>query len=211
MNQVKLTLTKIGGNTVSEARLFDASKMEDIKQVGSAIEFRYKSYEDEQSGAYVVYKTGPLTLDQLKAASNTQASEGTLRLVGYVNSTSGFAIGAHDVLDASGNPLVIPNKARIISGFYEVATTFTSATDAATIAFGVATDAATGLKAATAISTGTTYDATGAAVLFTPVYGTTSTYTTKTTGARNVQYTIASETVTAGQLVVYVDVVVEGV
>jgi len=90
----------------------------------------------------------------------------------------------------------IPSGYVPISYMYYVNTTFTSATDAATIALGVETDDTDALKAATAISSGTTWDATGAPIVAAPAAG------VKTADERSLVAVIAVEALTAGVLTV---------
>ena len=115
-----------------------------------------------------------------------------VRVVNAVlDQTLNSAIGVHTLPGAT-----VPAGWIVIAYGYRVITTFTSATDAATIALGVATDGAAGLKAATAISTGTTWDAgiTGLVTAAAPVF---------TTAARSLVATIAVEALTAGKLTVH--------
>lgn len=209
---VSITPAKINGNTDTTPRIFDVSKMIGVRAdsvVPTALRFKYPSIDAGGSPTYDDILTGTLSLTTLLNNANSNAPAGTSVYIGVVSSASGFSIGAHDLLDINGNVITLPANTFIWDAAYEVTTTFTSATDAATISFGVATDAATGLKAATAISTGTTYDDVNALVAFTPV-GTVGTATTKTSAARNVQYTIAVETVTAGKLYCFLECITTG-
>lgn len=136
------------------------------------------------------------TYASFKAQTSKLARQLTLH---YDFATDGGAIGT---INLRGGQL--PDNAIINNAWYEVTTTFTSATDAATIALGVATDDATGIEGATAISAmGNIWDA---GVHDTDVDSSTaSTYTTKTTAARNLVMTLAVEAVTAGALVLHID------
>jgi hypothetical protein len=105
-------------------------------------------------------------------------------------------VGAHDI------SVDLPAKAIITRLSYEVLTTFTSATDAGTIALSV--EAADDLKAAVAISNGANpWDAGIKAGI--PV-ATAATYV-KTTVARKIVATVAVEALTAGKMYVYADYV----
>jgi predicted RecA/RadA family phage recombinase len=73
------------------------------------------------------------------------ASAGTARL--ELDATAGLAIATY-----YGDS--IPDNARVTRSWYEVGTTFTSATDAATLSLGVETDDVAGITAAIAISDG---------------------------------------------------------
>ncbi len=87
----------------------------------------------------------------------------------------------------------IPKGAKVLFGFYKVDTTATSASDAGTLSLGV--EAAADLMAATAISTGTTWDAA------TPVLLPNGTKdTVLLTADRQVTAVIAAEAFTAGKI-----------
>lgn len=95
--------------------------------------------------------------------------------------------------------LTFPAKAIITGAWYKVLTTFTSASDAGTIAISIV--GANDVVSAVAISTGTTWDAS------TPVEGipkieTTSSWLTTTVPAA-VTFTVAVEALTAGKMVVW--------
>lgn len=208
-NQVLLTIARYSGDDVTDfQQIFNPADMKGVKlnSAGTAIEFRYDAGDGKGPQTYL---TTALTLADLQNSMNTASAGGNQVFIGRINSTSGFGIGAHDVLDANGNAIVIKDNSRVWAGFYEVITTFTSATDAATISLDIATDDVAGLKAATAISTGTTYDATGAPVLLIPQQS-VGTISEKTTGDRKLQYTVAIEAVTAGAMIVFIEVINEG-
>ena len=98
-----------------------------------------------------------------------------------------------------------PKFSRTIRSYYEVLTTFTSASDAATIGFGFATDDAAGIVATTAISTGTTWDATGACVEGIQS-GAITAAGERLTADRQLQVIRGgAEVLTAGHLVLYID------
>lgn len=109
---------------------------------------------------------------------------------GVANST----IAAHPLA------LVLPAGTIITNAMYDVNTTFTSASDAATISFGIGS--ATDLKAATAISTGTTYDDVTNLVAFTPVSAATA---VKLAAEGQLTATVAVEALTAGEMTLYIE------
>jgi hypothetical protein len=109
--------------------------------------------------------------------------------------TSERTIAAHEC------GLTIPKKAIVTRAVYKVLTTFTSATDAATIAVKIVS--ANDVVSAVAISTGTTWDA-STPVLGIPVTATAATWLT-TTADSPVTFTVASEALTAGKLVLFVE------
>ncbi len=97
--------------------------------------------------------------------------------------------------------LVIPKKAIVTRAVYKVLTTFTSASDSATIAISIV--AANDVVSAVAISTGTTWDA-SIPILAIPVTATASTWLT-TTADSPVTFTVGTDVLTAGKLVLWVE------
>jgi hypothetical protein len=98
--------------------------------------------------------------------------------------------------------VTIPDNAIIIDGRIDVLTTFTSATDAGTIAIHV--QSANDIRTATAISTGTSWDA--PTIQATVPVGTVAT-AIKLTAAREITATVAVEALTAGKCKIYLDYV----
>lgn len=108
---------------------------------------------------------------------------------------------ASRTIAAHGCGLTIPKNALVTGAWYKVLTTFTSASDAGTIAISIV--AANDVVSAVAISTGTTWDAAGA-IEGLPKIETTSSWLT-TTDDSEVTFTVASEALTAGKLVLWVE------
>lgn len=106
------------------------------------------------------------------------------------DATSGKAIGTHTL---TGNSL--PSGAVIVQRDYYVITTFTSATDAATIALGATTQDDDCLKAAIAISAGANPWDAGVFIPAVPAAA------IMTTAARTLCAVVAVEALTAGKLV----------
>lgn len=111
------------------------------------------------------------------------------------SATGGSTIAAH------GLGLTIPKGASITRCVYKVLTTFTSATDAGTIALHCV--AANDIVSAAAISTGTTWDA-SIPIVCVPVTATLSTWL-HTTADSEITATVAVEALTAGKLVLFVE------
>ena len=109
--------------------------------------------------------------------------------------TGGKAIAAH------GLGLTIPKGASITRCVYKVLTTFTSSSDAGTIALHCV--AANDIVSAAAISTGTTWDA-SIPIVCIPVTATLSTWL-HTTADSEITATVAVEALTAGKLVLFVE------
>ncbi len=100
-----------------------------------------------------------------------------------------------------GLGLTIPKGSSIWRCVYKVLTTFTSATDAGTIALSVV--AANDIVSAVAISTGTTWDA-SIPIVCIPVTATLSTWL-HTTADSEITATVAVEALTAGKLVLFAE------
>lgn len=103
-------------------------------------------------------------------------------------------------IGAYGTGVFIPAGAIITYSMYDVPTTFTSATSAATIAVSVAS--ANDIKTATAISTGTTWNDVTALVAGTPISAATA---IKLTADKEVIFTVAVEVLTAGKVDFYIE------
>lgn len=98
----------------------------------------------------------------------------------------------------------LPKNSIITQAWIHVRTTFTSATDAATISLGY-TGALTAFEAATAISTGTTWDADVPRVSDAAADGAVANFVNIGTSNVNVIATSAVETITAGKLLLVVE------
>jgi hypothetical protein len=149
------TLTQENGATVSKSRILFVDRIINAVASGTKVLITYQGEEEPEH-----LLTDTLTLTQFNNSINNLPTPGARELIGIFDCTGGGkTAGAYNLKDLAGNDLVIPDNSRIIDGFYEVTTTFTSATDAATISLGIPTDDVAGLLAAAAISTGTTFDA----------------------------------------------------
>lgn len=111
------------------------------------------------------------------------------------SATSGMrTIAAH------GLGVTIPDNAIVCGGFIDGLTTFTSATDAATIAISLQT--ANDIRSAVAISTGVSWDA-PAIFAIVPKANTPESTGIKLTAAREITATVAVEALTAGKCTVF--------
>lgn len=99
----------------------------------------------------------------------------------------------------------LPIYAIVIRSWYDVVETFTSGTDAATIAIGIPTDDVAGIVAAIAISNGTPWDIGYHEGIQT---GTAATAGETLTAKRRLNITIAVENLTAGKLILFLEYVV---
>jgi hypothetical protein len=117
--------------------------------------------------------------------------------LGVSRTTYDVSSGAHSGAIAAHKPggVLIPDNSIICGGFVDVVTTFTSATDAATIALSV--QSANDIVSAVAISAATDWDVGRRAIV--PKANTPETTSIKLTANRIVTVTVAVEVVTAGK------------
>lgn len=109
-------------------------------------------------------------------------------------------IAAHAVAET------LPDNAVVVRAYYNVATTFTSSTDAATISIGIPTDDAAGIKAAVAISdAGNPWDAGWVEGI---QDGTAANFSEACTAERAITFTVAVEALTAGKLTLWLEYVI---
>jgi len=105
-----------------------------------------------------------------------------------------------------GLGVYLPDNAVIVRAFYQVITTFTSATDSATIALTIPTDDVAGIAAATAISAGgNVWDAGWHEAI---QDGTAATFSEQTTAIREITATVAVDVLTAGKLILFGEYVI---
>lgn len=117
------------------------------------------------------------------------------------------AVSGQRTIGAHGLGVFLPDNAIIKRSWYSVETTFTSATDAATIALGTPTDgSAAGIKAAVAISN--VANAWDAGLVEGIQVGTAATFHARLTAQRELTATVAVEALTAGKLILFVEYVV---
>lgn len=151
------------------------------------------------SGALTI-AAGVVTEAKLAAASTEGLHAARIARTVYDFSVDGGVIG-DIVLGAT-----LPDKSRVVKFWYEVITTLTSATDAATVAISIPTNDVAGLVAATAISAGgNVWDAGLHAGI---QDGAVANISEKCTAARALTMTIAQEALTAGKIVFFAEYVV---
>lgn len=207
---VELSVDKIGTTTLSPAKatLFYAPYLTNAQALGSKTTFTYKDVynPDGKPTQYQVTETYATVKARISALYPSEAVQTKTLLL---DATGGKVAGTYSLVDpVTLQAWTLPNKAVVIGGWYDVTTTFTSATDAATIALGINTDFAAGLKAAIAISNGANaYDAGRVAII--PV-GTAATHVGPTTADRPVIAVVAVENLTAGVLRLVITYVVRG-
>jgi hypothetical protein len=112
----------------------------------------------------------------------------------YDFTTQGGAASAIVMTDAEGNASTLPDNAVITRATWDV-TTVLASSGSATVALGVATDSAAGIKAATAFDNAAYVAATQVGGLVT---------SKKLTAARGVLFTIATAALTAGKMYLYI-------
>ena len=132
---------------------------------------------------------------------NSLQTKNTLRVIFDYSATDAYGV-ANSAIGTHGTGIFVPANSIITNTAYDVITTFTSATDAATIA--VQVEAANDIVSATAISTGTTWDNVTNMVAGTPVSAATA---VKTTVDREIKFVTAVEVLTAGKLAFFIDYV----
>lgn len=203
---IALTVKQVGDLSLTPFEaLFDTQWMKATKALGANDTTFFYPWDPElgQNGGMkkIVVNEAYATVKAL-----AQASENGPGLVkeawGLFDATGGKSVATHDIIDlATGQPMILPENSIILNGFANITTTFTSATDAATIALGVQTDSAAGLKAAIAISNGANpWDAGKTALI--PV-GTAATALGPITAGKKIQAVVAEEALTAGVMKLY--------
>jgi len=142
-------------------------------------------------------------------ADHTHVAASTLKLAATSADQLGVVHTAQGTWDATGGKAIgsyafgpsLPDNAIVIKAFYRVLTTFTSAGDLATIALGVQSDAAAGIKVAVAINNGANpWDAGNHDAI---PDGAAANMVTQLTAARQFLATVAVEAITAGVLQVF--------
>lgn len=194
--------TIAGGGAVDDTDVANTITITNIAansdlELAGATEFVYVE-PDERKVKYTVTET-PAQI--LALADGYEVFTG--EAVGIIDfATTGAVTGASYAVERAdgAGELTIPTGAVIMNAWYNVNTTFTSATNAATIAIGVETDDATGIVAATAIgAVGNVWNAGIHQAV--PDYATVADYTTAATAERRIIYTLgAAEDLTAGRL-----------
>lgn len=150
--------------------------------------------------------------DQAFVAVNTDTGEGYLVHNGVVTSLGAFARYEYDFATDGGavgtinlRGPQIPNNARVIRGFAEVTTAFTSG-GAATVALTIPTDDANGLLASDTLANNS-LDSTGLIELIQT--GTAANASEKTTAARTPGVVVGTAALTAGAIEVFLQIAVE--
>lgn len=156
---------------------------------------------------------GKLTLNGSSAVkmftSNGNATvylPGSGMLVGVLRGEYDFAVDGGVVGSITLRNASLPSRARVTRAWYEVLTTFRSASDASQIGITIPTDDANGILAPIAISDGTNpWDA---GIHTTIQNGLVTNISEKTTLSRNIQLTVAGEALTAGKMVLFAEYMV---
>jgi hypothetical protein len=162
-----------------------------------------KSFGDERVPPGMQHRSGTLgdAIDDLRsdidnAFLSLEGATKSMAVAEYDFDVLGGTIGAIDLV------ATLPVNAYILRSWYEVETTFQSATDAGTVALGVTGDTAT-INAAVAISDGSNpYDA---GLFDGDNDGTAANASTKTAAEVNFVLTVAVEDLTAGKLKIFAE------
>jgi hypothetical protein len=187
---ITVTVEKYGGTSYSPAQTwgFPATKISEVRPylTGSVFVF------DNQL-CYV--SETPATIATLTGSVETVPSTLAHRIALKFDATAGKAVGTYALTTLNGETFTLPNNAIVTRTWYDVLTTFTSSGDTATIALGIATDAATGLRAAITIANG--WDAGNHEGT---QDGTAANFAAITTAARAVNAVVGVIALTAGKL-----------
>lgn len=187
---LRLCLEAIRGNQLALTRQGNGVDNSALR-VSDLLALGHIGVEDGTLYSKLVASSGPSA-----AAGGTAVSPGEDTAVLTLDATGGLAQGTEFL------GLTLPKDAYVIRAWYDVLTTFTSNTDAATIRLGVATDDPGGIVAAIAISDiSTPWDA----GLHEGVPdGAVANFTTKATAERELQATVGAEDLTNGELRLFV-------
>lgn len=149
--------------------------------------------------------TAKIADEAVTEAKLLNADTDGLHPVRIARATYDFDVDGGDVGDI-GLGVTLPPNAIITRAYYEVITTCTSDSDAATIAIGLPSDDAAGIVAATAISAGSNIWDDGYHECIQD--GTASNFSEKTTASRELTVTIGVEAVEAGKFILFCEYVV---
>jgi len=144
---------------------------------------------------------GAVTEAKLEAASTADKLHAhRIARATYDFATDGGAQGT------IGLGVTLPDNAIVVRAWYEVLTTLTSSTDAATVSLDIPTDDVAGLLAAIAISDASNpWDAGHHECI---QDGTAANFSEKCTAARELSMTVATEDLTAGKFILFAEYVV---
>lgn len=200
---IVLTVKRINGSVVTPySTSVDTVNILGLEAVGSDARFFAPHWQSQRGPVEIVVEETFAQVTALMGVSGKLFAWGLIDMADAAQRT----IATHDMKDpVTGNSLVLPKGAMIKNGFALVKTTFTSATDAGTIAMGVEVDSVAGLKAAIAISNGANpWDsvALGAAKTALIPIDTAATVLGPLAADRKVQFTVAVEALTAGKMLV---------
>ena len=151
--------------------------------------------------------TGTLTLPDgtVTEADLVVPSADGLQSRRIARATYDFAVDG-GAISTIGLGVTLPDNAIVVRAWYEVLTTLTSATDAATVSLDIPVDDVAGILAAIAISNvANPWDAGSFEAIQT---GTVANFANKCTAARELSITIAVEAVTAGKFILYAEYIV---
>lgn len=196
-----VTAAKLATDAVETAKIKDeavtTAKIADDQIVTAKILDANVTAGKLASSAVTTVKVAANAITEAKIAGFDATTLNVKRcLLGIFDATAGKDAGSYSIACA------LPSKAIVTRVDYEVTTTFTSATDAGTIALTL--QGAGDLIVAAAISVGTAFDA--AVPKVTLCSGATAAYI-KCTAARTLTATVAVEALTAGVMRVYAEYV----
>ncbi|MDA0772783.1 MAG: hypothetical protein O3C63_07560 [Cyanobacteria bacterium] len=148
-------------------------------------------------------KTGAVSLETNGATTVTLPSAGLLQ--GVLRCEYNFAVDGGVTGNIALRNATLPVGAIVTSAFYEVLTTFTSATDATSIGITIPSDDVNGIKSPVTISN--VANAWDSGMHGTDLGNTSSAVSERTTQARTIALSVSGEAITAGKLVLYAEYV----
>lgn len=154
-------------------------------------------------GTLSIPESGSLSLITNGATSLTLPNSGIVQTM--IKAQYDFALDGGVTGTIAMRNATLPEDAIITNAFYEVLTTFRSATDATTIGISIPVDDADGILTPIAVSSGSNpWDA---GMHGTDLGNTSADVSERTTAARTISLSVAGEAITAGKMVLYVEYV----
>lgn len=169
-----------------------------------------RNYDKNGTTLNTILDTMQTTIETAQTAAETaqtaaidSAVDG-LMAVKVARATYDFAVDG-GAISSIGLGVTLPDNAIVTRTYIQVITTLTSSTDAATIALTIPTDDVAGLRAATAISSGTSWDAGFKDGI---QDGVIANFSEQCAAEREITATIAEEAVTAGKFIVFCEYII---
>lgn len=162
-----------------------------------------RNFDKNGTPLNTILDTMQTAIETAQAAAIGSAADG-LMAVKVARATYDFAVDG-GAISSIGLGVTLPDNAIVTRTYIQVITTLESSTDAATIALTIPTDDVAGLRAATAINSGTSWDA---GFKDGVQDGVIANFSEQCTAEREITATIAVEAVTAGKFIVFCEYIV---